>query len=398
MSIRTIKPEERAAADLLRKMVYLSAETEGYQERLADDLAQEEAYEGVWAAFDGRGKMCSVAGVLDYSVRFDGHTVPMGGVAGIATPAEERRKGYVRGLFEVILPAMREEGKVFSFLYPFSFEFYRKFGYELCYTPNRVTAPMDLFCEYRMPERAEQVFPGGDMAELLTVYEAFTLDKNLPLVRDIASMRARAEHDPYITKHYAYLNRDENGAPDAYMLCSAEDGDGGDILKIREMAWTTPEGMRAMLGLIGALAPEFETLKWDAPGGVCLPALIGDAFEVSAARPAYGMNRILHVPRALALLKAPAQPGRVTLAVTDDALPANTGVYAVEWENGAVTSVKPSGAAADLETDVQTLAQLVTGFLTPAEALLKRGVTVNGSAKALEALFPHKDLYIAEYF
>jgi predicted acetyltransferase len=397
MEIRKIKPEENVAADLLRRMVFLNEETEDYKERLKNPLEHSEGYEEIWAVFDG-GKMCSVTGVLDLNVRFDGHTVPMGGAAGIATPAEMRGRGYVRKAFEAILPAMREEGKVFSFLYPFSFDFYRKFGYELCYTPNRVTVPMDLFGEYPIPKRVEQIFPGGDISGLLAVYEAFIADKNLPLVRDAGTMRERADHDPYTARHYAYLHRDADGRPGAYILCGFKDGDAGKLLNVREMAWTAPEGLRAMFGLIGALAPEFDALQWDAPDGVNLPALLGDGFEVKATRPAYGMNRIVNVRRALELLKTPEQPGRVTLGVTDGNLPDNTGVYAVEWENGAVTSVKQGSGIADLETDIQTLAQLVTGFLTPAEALLKRGVTINGNEKALNALFTHKDLYIAEYF
>jgi predicted acetyltransferase len=391
MELRKIRPEEMVSAELLRSMAYLNAETEDYKKRLTDPLEHSGGYENVWAVFEG-GKMCSVTGVLDFRVRFEGHNVPMGGISGIATLAESRGRGHVRRTFEAILSAMREEGKVFSFLIPFSFDFYRKFGYELCYTPNRAVIPMYLFNDYPMPERVEQVFPGSDVAGLLEIYNTFIREKNLPLVRDAEAMRKRAGHDPYTSRHYVYLHKD------AYMLCNAKDGEDGRILNVREMAWVSPEGLRAMFGLIGGLSPEFESLQWDAPDGIVLPALFGDGTEVQISRPAYGMNRIINVRGALQLMKAPKQPGRVKLRVTDDTLPANSGTYTVEWENGKVTLVNPESGAADLETDIQTLTQLVTGFLTPDEARLKRGVTVHGNDKALKELFVRRNLYIAEYF
>lgn len=38
----------------------------------------------------------------------------------------------IRGCFAHSLPSMYEEGYAFSYLYPFSSAFYRKFGYEMC--------------------------------------------------------------------------------------------------------------------------------------------------------------------------------------------------------------------------------------------------------------------------
>jgi predicted acetyltransferase len=397
MEIRKIKPEEMAAVSVLRSLVYLIEESEDYKDKLANPTEHSDGYEDVWAVYEN-GKMCSVTSVLNYKMRFDGHTVPMGGVAGVATLAEERGKGYVRRIFEAILNSMYEEGKLFSFLYPFSFDFYRKFGYELCYTPDRASVPAYLFQEYPIPKRAEQVFPGEGIAELLRLYGAFTADKNFALVRGEEEMIERTEQDPYIKMHYTYLNRDANGTPDGYMLCNTKDGDDGRVLNIREMAWSSPQGMQALFGLIGGLSPEYGAVRWDVPGGVCLGALFGDGFELDIKRPSCGMSRIVNVTKVFELIKAPGRPGSVTFRVTDDTLPVNSGTYRIEWEGGRVTSVKPANTDADLVTDIQTLSQLAAGFITPREAALKRGTSVNGNLDALSGLFPKKDMFIAEHF
>jgi predicted acetyltransferase len=383
---------------LLQDLVYLSAAPEDYNEKLKNPLEHSEGYETMWAGFDGSGKMCSVAGVIDYKTRFDGHTADMGGAAGVATLAEARFGGYVRKIFEKALPAMYEEGKIFSFLYPFDFSFYRKFGYELCYSANRLTIPMYLFKEFKYAGGFEQYFPGGDIAGLTDVYNAFIEDKNLALVRDEGAMRERIDKDPYTERRGVYMHRDTDGRAAAYIAFDAEDGDGGREMNVREIAWTSAGAFHAVLGFIGALAPEFASLKWDAPRGLDMASFFADPMDIKISNPPGGMNRIVNVRRAFGLMAAPEQPGRAVISVTDASLPVNGGVYELEWDKGAVRSVKLTKGQADMDADVQTLAQLVTGYLQPEQAVLRRGAVINGNRAALRGLFTRKDLYIAEHF
>src|SRR5947207_248211 len=57
--------------------------------------------------------------------------LPMGGICHVATLAAERNKGYASALMRDALRAMRAQGLCTSVLFPFSFRYYRKFGYEL---------------------------------------------------------------------------------------------------------------------------------------------------------------------------------------------------------------------------------------------------------------------------
>jgi predicted acetyltransferase len=384
---------------MVANISYVLKDADGFEERLENPLDHSEGYEKVWGGFDKTGKMCAITTVNNHKVRFNGHTVDMGGVGAVATLPEARSGGYIRGIFEKILPAMLEEGKVFSFLYPFSYPFYRKFGYELCYMPNRAGIPMKYFREYPFPGGMEQYIPGpgGDISEIMAVYHEFIKDMNLPLVRDEAAMRKRTDKCPYTTGHYAYLHRDKGGKADAYLLFYAVGGIEDRELRVKELAWTSPEALHAIFGFIGQLGAEFPELKWDAPPSVNLHALFAVGFDFSIETPPYGMNRIINIRRSLEMLKAPRASGRVTLRVADDALPVNSGSYSVEWEGGAVT-VKTASGECDLETDIQSLTQLVTGFLSVGGARLKRSVVIRGREEALSEIFAPKDLYIADYF
>lgn len=399
MEIRKIKPEEKVWQSLMCTLVFLIKEQEEYKEWLKNPLEHSDGYEQVWGGYDAAGKLCSSMVVHDYQVRFDGHTVGMGGVGGVATLPESRKGGYVRHIFEKCLPDMREKGMVFSFLYPFSFAFYRKFGYELCYTPNRVSVPMSFFKHYPFPNHITMYQPGEDTSGFAAVYEAFTRDKNLSLVRGEGAWKHLLSKDPYVTRHYTYLHRDEDGQADSYLMFQAEDshGDEGNVLRVRELAWASPAGLHAMFGFLGGLSPQFDKLQWNAPRGINVFSLFPESYEIHASRPANGMNRIVNITKAMELIKAPSHAGRTVIGVFDKFLPSNTGVYAIEWESGAIT-VKPTDRPADLEADIETMAQLVTGYLTPDEARLKRGVAIHGNENGLRALFPHKDLYIMEHF
>jgi predicted acetyltransferase len=88
------------------------------------------------------------------------------------------------------------------------------------------------------------------------------------------------------------------------------------------------------------------------------------------------------------------------MSVTDKFFPVNTGTYRLEWENGQGTVKKLSGARTgiDLETDVETAAQLLLGYLTPEEALLKGSVRIDGDMGVLSSLFPRKPSCIFEKF
>lgn len=56
---------------------------------------------------------------------------PLAGIGGVATFPEHRGKNYVHHLLSESLKISREKGLIYSMLYPFSFEYYRIFEWEM---------------------------------------------------------------------------------------------------------------------------------------------------------------------------------------------------------------------------------------------------------------------------
>ena len=136
MLIRPITKEERLQSAQLFAIAFESP----FDPNDLTPFAQEPV---IWAAFDEEsGEMTSTVYVTDYQVRFDGRCFKMGGVGGVASLPQYRRAGGIRACFQRALPAMYREGYVFSYLYPFSTAYYRRFGYESCV--QRYLAVLDL--------------------------------------------------------------------------------------------------------------------------------------------------------------------------------------------------------------------------------------------------------------
>jgi predicted acetyltransferase len=126
--------------------------------------------------------------------------------------------------------------------------------------------------------------------------------------------------------------------------------------------------------------------------------LFPESYEISVTRPSKGMNRILNALKAFELMKTPETPGKANIRVADKFMPCNDGAYALEWENGRMTSVKRNTGEVDLETDIETLVQLMTGFIDMDGVRLKRGVNIKGNVAVLKALFPIKDMIMMDSF
>jgi len=62
----------------------------------------------------------------------------MGGVWGVATRPEARRKGYSKRLFSHLISPIRDSGRPFSCLYPFRESFYQRFGYTTFPHPKKI--------------------------------------------------------------------------------------------------------------------------------------------------------------------------------------------------------------------------------------------------------------------
>lgn len=398
MEIRKITPEERIYYTAINEQVFLDGQRWDVRAALKAP-PENKGKSPVWAAFE-KGKMLSAMVVHGYQWRMNGCEASMGGIGGVVTVPEARGRGLVRRLFAPAFDEMHESGQVYSFLYPFHFGYYRKFGYELCLPYHNAHVPLDQFEGFPYPQNLQPHEPADPHEPFAQIYEAFAQARNLSMVRSAENWQALLKRDPYLKRQFTYLNRAADNSPNAYLLYDADLKPEGNEINIRELCWATRDGLYNLLGFLGKMSAEYRSCRWRVPSDVNLQAILPNPYAVKWENKAVGMNRIVNVPAALAQIAPPQGQGAVTLEIQDAFRPDNNGSYRITWEGGHLTAVHNtcSTESADMAMQVTTLAQLVTGHITPREAQYRQDVTLAGDAEKLCALFPKRDLYLFERF
>lgn len=275
--------------------------------------------------------------IHSFDVWFDGSLVKATGVGGVATLPESRGSGGIRKIFEALMPEWYRDGVTFSVLYPFSHEFYRQFGYELCQKGYR----------YRLPIESLKSFPHDvcarvvtDFQELKTIAEIFGQKNNLYIKRKDSQWH-RVSKDPSKDLNFTYAIGDE-----AFFSCVTKKADKEDerhTLRIRDIAYRDEKALSKILGFLYTFRSQYAFVEMNLPPVVPLMHMIPECYDADLQIESRGMARIVNVSRALRQMRYPGGTGRFTLYVTDPQLKENTGVYRISYAEGRATSVMKLG-------------------------------------------------------
>ena len=363
-------------------------ETEKYQAQAEGKAPREEE---AWGRFDEGGKMASTIVTRPRRMIFAGEPAQMGEVNMVASLPERRGAGGVRRLMRAVLEDMRARGDLFAVLHPFSFAFYRKFGFDLAARALEQKAPIDQFAPFRCDWAVKCVDSEADMPVLEKLYADYIRDKNLADVRGPKDWEYRGngeygEPDWWrADKHkYTYIFTDPDGRPGAYLKFVFIPGPNGPFtgtMEILELVHNGPKAFRNVLGFIYGMRAKITDVSMELLEDTDLALLAPEADHVERRAEGHAMARALDPAAILARLPVPAGK-RFTIRVEDDFLPENTGVYAVSEEK-----VERREGPADLEVDAGTFCQLAVGLITPAEAAYRPGTRLNGNRDALDAVF-----------
>jgi len=399
MEIRVLKLEEHLLYTGICKLVFFDIERSDVLAELKNPL--EHAYDDEkkrYGVFREKGKLLWAAQIIPYEMRLNGSDVKVGGIGGVVTLPEARGFGYIRRLMEKMFEEMIDAGQVYSFLFPFSYTFYRKFGYEICHQKRLIRIPISEFGGFGYPKNLEAYTNGDSYKPFAEIYETFVKDRNFALKRDKKTWGELLDRDPYKRLEFTYLHYTNKNA-DAYIMYNvAEQSEDGSVMKITELCWKTPEALRGIFGFISKMGAEFEAVEWLAPDDINPNMLFPEAFNHDWKETPGGMLRILDANAALNNLTAPNLSGKINIKITDAFCEKNNAVYAVEWQNGCLTAAKTQKKEPDISISIETLAQFISGYITPQQAAFKNGASINNKLTELSALFPRKSAFITEHF
>lgn len=335
------------------------------------------------------GEIRATAAVLPLEVFFHGRTVPMGGIAAVATHAAYRRRGYAGELMQAALRGLRERSVHLSMLRPFAHSYYRRYGWELATEAiSYDLRPTDLPTSPK--HKLVRVYRDKDLPRMMALLEGEASRHPLCVRRGEGRWRqifARGEQEAIV---YDVEDRVEG-----YLLYKQAEGDGPlRTLVLSELVAATPEARKALISFAAAFDPSAFTIKYSVPRGEPLHPYLPNSF-VNARIDLGFMFRLVSVEGALSLLdrRYEGLDTPLVLEVEDDIISKNAGEYVIGG-NGMTRGAK---AEERIVLDVRQLAQLYAGYLSVSQ-LARQGKLRSNSAKALELLertFPPNDPYVS---
>ncbi|WP_266076994.1 GNAT family N-acetyltransferase [Haladaptatus caseinilyticus] len=343
-----------------------------------------------------------------FSARIRGEWHEMAGLSAVASPPESRRRGLVQQMLTDSLAEYRENEVYFSALWPFSSEFYRKYGwgtatkytrYET--TPDALTLDTESAGEFRRVE-------ADDWELLVSAFDAHSERYALTIDRTEEWWRHRVfeswTKDPYV---YAWMEGDEesngesepNVAVRGYLVYDIEETEDGRKLNVRELAYTDEETYRHLLRFMRYHDSQVDSVVIQEPESTALLDLAANPRDVECNVRTGAMFRLVDVSRALETISYPdGATGNIVLRVTDPLVDWNDGTFELDTED--IVLCDRTDATPDVTLDVNTLSQLVAGYYSVDDAE-RFGSLIIESKDAhahLGALFPRENVYLREGF
>ena len=254
-----------------------------------------------WGTYDADGRLAAKAVALELASWFGGVEVPTCGVAGVAVAAERRGDGLLADLVRALLDEALDRGEVISTLYPTAPGIYRRLGYELVGSLDRVELPTAELLGVRAAAgvTTRRATP-ADAAAVGHVYDRWAAAQHGPLTRRGPLFPESGEALPADVTGVT-LAVDAAGTVVGYAAWRRGEGyDADATLEVDDLLAVSADAYRALWRVLGSFATVTGRVRiatsGDDPARLLLP---GGSWRVVGTHP-YGL-RLLDVARAFAL-------------------------------------------------------------------------------------------------
>lgn len=401
MFARKLRPDEYWQARRIMAVAFEGVfEQEKELEKSKTD--KEDPKEDLYGAFlTENGPLAGSIVINNKTSRFDGRTVKMGGVGGVATLPPQRRGGAIRACMELALREMYDKGYALSHLYPFSTAYYRQFGFAPAGQSLRWKVKLaDL---KRLPNAGgsvTQLFPGDDLSPLLEIYNKMYGDTNFSCLREAFDKDLEGDK-PLLNKRWIYLWSDDSGTPCGFIVCSRM---GGSLICYPNFGAPNAfifTGTTALIGLLNfvhtSFIANFEDIQFSVPAHMDLTALLPELSSIEYAPALNGMARAVNAEMLLRLCRCKGE-GSLVIRVTDDILPENNDTFELTFGHDFDNRVERTSKSPDITLDVGNLAVLLGGARDTASLELSPDILLENPWAFYDRVFYRKPCHVLDLF
>lgn len=351
------------------------------------------------------GALRACCGFYRFTARVRGEWHAAGGVSAVACPPEFRRRGYVAELLDAVHAELRADGVAFAVLWPFEYDFYRRFGYAKTNDVYRTTVPPADLADLGVEPTGEfRRLSADDSAALDAVHRKWATE-SLALRRTDGWWRHRVfrswRNDPYV---YGWSPDGDDGL-DGYVVY-AVDRDGDDrTMVVRELAGVDAEAVDQLLRFCRDHDSQVEEVRLPGPAGPTLLDRLSDPRAVDVSVRPGPMLRAVDVPAAVESLAYPPDVddvgetgGPAVVGVSDPRAEGEREAFEVRVADGRATC-RPTDAVPDASLDVGAFSQLLVG--ARGAATLRRYGRLDADERTVERLdelWPTETVWLREGF
>ena len=402
MPIRKLEqPREWLEADHLIANAFLHPWDEDRERRKVQEQAEETAPrpEETWALADEAGELQTVITTLAHRIWLGGHDLPVGEVHMVGSRMESRGGGNVRALMSAVLEDFRNRGDVLAVLIPFSFSFYRKFGFELGTRTVRYRIPIEqlegLSCEYVVIKVESE----RDVAALRVLHEEVAKTRDMCLAPEEVDWRWRGNgmfgepdffHPDRQTHTYVLWDGEVPVASVTFSFAHDSDNPFFGEADVSDLTWREPAALMGVLGFLHRLRAKAGSVSVELSEDLDIAAVLPEPDKVQCSLGGHVMARVLNVPEAIRAMPHPEGQGSYVLAVQDALIPQNDGPWQVTFGDGEVQVSEAPNADPDLELSESALAQLISGATGLKTSQLRKDVHVLKNHQTLVRVFTRR--------
>ncbi len=339
-------------------------------------------------------KLVSTVGYHDYRVKLHGESVKMGGICDVASFPEVRSQGSIEALLVHALKEMDNADYLISYLSPFSYPFYRRYGWELSFAKKIYEIDLE---HLRFPKSAF-AFKRIGMESLDQIISCYTQSMQAYsgyILRDELAFKQKLLRQSIYPKEYFYGCFDESDNLLGYIQYQLK----GEVFEVVEMVYADVEIRNAFFNFIYGHKAQSKKMRW-----ACAPQNDDTMYWLSQWIPTHQiqasmMSRVVNVEKALLLLLGKQKNAlKLDLNICDEYAPWNHALFSIE--NGKV--IKKAYDDKMITLSIQQFSQLFIACvkLTDALFLSLQKQTPELLFQQLLLLFdsPQKDLLLLDEF
>lgn len=342
--------------------------------------------------FDGE-KLISQIAVYPFQVNIFGRKYEMGGLTGVGTYPEYANMGLMNKLMRQALADMQQRKQSISYLYPYSFPYYRRRGWEI--VSDKMTFEVK---DYQLPkvkkvlgyvERLNTEHP-----DIRTVYQLFSSKQHVAMIRNDLAWDEYWRWD--LDDLTAAVYYDSSHQPQGYLLYWISE----DVLHIKEMVYINEE---ARIGLWNFISAHFSMVTkvvgstyTDEP----LAFWLEDG-EIKETIAPYFMARIVDAKQFIAQypFRATGTDLHLTFTLDDPMLEWNQGVFTLNVTADGQGELIHGEGQPTSSLDIQTLTTMLLGYKRPTYlATIGRLNCNKQTVEMLENIIERQIPYFSDYF